>query len=76
MAAERLNLPLELNGELLQSTDKPCCPVADLLRQVSRRQSNLIVMGMGRRPGEKLFLGESASSLLEDSEVSLLFVAS
>jgi nucleotide-binding universal stress UspA family protein len=46
------------------------------LRQVSRRQSNLIVMGMGRRPGEKLFLGESASSLLEDSEVSLLFVAS
>lgn len=46
------------------------------LRQVSRRQSNLIVMGMGRRPGEKLFLGESASSLLEESEVSLLFVAS
>jgi Kef-type K+ transport system membrane component KefB/nucleotide-binding universal stress UspA family protein len=46
------------------------------LRQAARRQCNLIVMGMGRRPGEKLFLGESASTLLEDSNISLLFVAS
>lgn len=46
------------------------------LRQAARRQCNLIVMGMGRRPGEKLFLGESASTLLEDSKISLLFVAS
>jgi len=33
-------------------------------------------MGVGRRPGEKLFFGDTASSLLEDAECSLLFLAS
>ena len=33
-------------------------------------------MGVGRRPGDKLFFGETAAALLDDSECSLLFVAS
>jgi Kef-type K+ transport system membrane component KefB/nucleotide-binding universal stress UspA family protein len=47
-----------------------------ILNEVKRRKNNLIVMGVGRRPGEKLFFGDTASSLLEDAECSLLFVAS
>jgi Kef-type K+ transport system membrane component KefB/nucleotide-binding universal stress UspA family protein len=47
-----------------------------ILNEVKRRKHNLIVMGVGRRPGEKLFFGDTASSLLEDAECSLLFVAS
>jgi nucleotide-binding universal stress UspA family protein len=47
-----------------------------ILNETARRKNNLIVMGVGRRPGEKLFFGDTASSLLEDAECSLLFVAS
>jgi nucleotide-binding universal stress UspA family protein len=47
-----------------------------ILAQVKRRKNNLIVMGVSRRPGEKLFFGDTAASLLQDAETSLLFVAS
>ena len=47
-----------------------------ILNEAARRKNNLIVMGVGRRPGEKLFFGDTASSLLEDAECSLVFVAS
>ena len=47
-----------------------------ILKELSRRQYNLVVVGAGRRPGEKLFFGDTAAALLEKSERSLLFVAS
>lgn len=47
-----------------------------ILRELSRRQYNLVVVGAGRRPGDKLFFGDTAAALLEKSERSLLFVAS
>ena len=47
-----------------------------ILKEQARAKSNLIVMGVGRRPGEKLFFGDTASALMKDSEQSLLFVAS
>ena len=47
-----------------------------ILRELERRKHNLVVMGVGRRPGEKLFFGDTAAALLEKSERSLLFVAS
>jgi nucleotide-binding universal stress UspA family protein len=47
-----------------------------ILREIERRGQNLVVMGVGRRPGEKLFFGDTAAGLLEKSNRSLLFVAS
>ncbi len=47
-----------------------------ILKEAKRRNNNLIVMGVGRRPGERLFFGDTAASLLEDAECSLLFLAS
>jgi len=47
-----------------------------ILKEFSRKPYNLIVIGTGRRPGEKLFFGDTAAALLEKSEGSLLFVAS
>ncbi len=44
--------------------------------EARRRRCNLIVLGVGRRPGEKLFFGDTAASLLKNAEYSLLFVAS
>ncbi|HEY6833902.1 MAG TPA: cation:proton antiporter [Pseudolabrys sp.] len=46
-----------------------------ILNEATRRKNNLIVMGVGRRPGERLFFGDTAAALLQDSECSLLFVA-
>ena len=47
-----------------------------ILGELERRKHNLVVMGVSRRPGEKLFFGDTAAALLEKSERSLLFVAS
>jgi Kef-type K+ transport system membrane component KefB/nucleotide-binding universal stress UspA family protein len=47
-----------------------------ILKEAERRNHNLIVLGVGRRPGEKLFFGDTAAGLLADAECSLLFVAS
>jgi Kef-type K+ transport system membrane component KefB/nucleotide-binding universal stress UspA family protein len=55
-------------------TDK--APDEAIMREVERRKHNLIVMGVGRRPGDRLFFGDTAAALLRKSERSLLFVAS
>jgi Kef-type K+ transport system membrane component KefB/nucleotide-binding universal stress UspA family protein len=47
-----------------------------ILKECARRKNNLIVMGVGRRPGEKLFFGDTASALMKNAECSLVFVAS
>ncbi len=47
-----------------------------IMREAERRKHNLIVLGVGRRPGDKLFFGDTAAGLLEDAGCSLLFVAS
>ena len=55
---------------------KDNAPDEAILGVAKRRKNNLVVMGVGRRPGEKLFFGDTAAALLEKSEQSLLFVAS
>ncbi len=47
-----------------------------ILREAGRRKHNLVVLGVGRRPGDRLFFGDTAAGLLEDADCSLLFVAS
>ncbi len=51
-------------------------PEDAILKEMGRRHSTLVVMGVGRRAGEKLFFGDTAAALMERSEKSLLFVAS
>jgi nucleotide-binding universal stress UspA family protein len=46
-----------------------------IMKEAERRKNNLIVLGVGRRPGETLFFGDTAASLLADAKCSLLFVA-
>jgi K+:H+ antiporter len=47
-----------------------------ILNQAERRKCNLVVLGVSRRPGDKLFFGDTAAALLERSKESLLFVGS
>lgn len=46
------------------------------MKETAHRRHNLVVMAAGRRPGDKLFPGDTAAALLAKSEKSLLFVAS
>jgi Kef-type K+ transport system membrane component KefB/nucleotide-binding universal stress UspA family protein len=46
-----------------------------IVKEMGRRRNNLLVLGVGRRPGDKLFFGDTAAALLANSEKSLLFVA-
>jgi len=46
-----------------------------IVKEMGRRRNNLVVLGVGRRPGDKLFFGDTAAALLARSTKSLLFVA-
>jgi Kef-type K+ transport system membrane component KefB/nucleotide-binding universal stress UspA family protein len=62
--------------ELRTAVRSDVAPDEAIMKETTRRKHNLVVMGAGRRPGEKLFFGDTAAALLEKSEQSLLFVAS
>ena len=47
-----------------------------VLREMAKRKHNLIVMGVERRPGEKLYFGDTATAILEKSDRSIVFVVS
>jgi len=62
--------------ELRTAVRSDLAPEDAIIKETTRRKHNLVVMGVGRRPGEKLFFGDTAAALLEKSERSLLFVTS
>ncbi|RDV01375.1 cation:proton antiporter [Undibacter mobilis] len=47
-----------------------------ILKEAARRNHNVIVLGTGRRPGEKLYFGDTAAALIETAPQSLVFVVS
>jgi nucleotide-binding universal stress UspA family protein len=47
-----------------------------ILAEMKKRGHGLIVMGVSRRPGDKLFFGDTAAAVLEKSPASIVFVAS
>jgi hypothetical protein len=47
-----------------------------LIQEAESAAATLILMGVSIRPSEAMLLGETANRLLEESESSLLFVAS
>jgi nucleotide-binding universal stress UspA family protein len=51
-------------------------PHEAILAELKKRGHDLIVMGRSRRPGDKLFFGDTAAAVLEKSPASIVFVAS
>jgi len=62
--------------ELRTAVRADVVPEDAILKETARAKHNLVILGVGRRPGEKLFFGDTAAALLEKSGCSLLFVAS
>jgi len=46
-----------------------------ILAEAKKQAPDLIIMGVSRRPGDKLFFGDTAAAVLENSPVSIVFVA-
>jgi nucleotide-binding universal stress UspA family protein len=51
-------------------------PDEAILAQAKRGGHDLIVMGVQRRPGDKLFFGDTAAAVFEKSPASVLFLSS
>jgi Kef-type K+ transport system membrane component KefB/nucleotide-binding universal stress UspA family protein len=51
-------------------------PREAILGEVEKEAHDLIVMGVSRRPGDKLFFGDTAAAVLENSPASIVFLAS
>lgn len=51
-------------------------PREAILAEVEKHAHDLIVMGVSRRPGDKLFFGDTAAAVLEKASASVVFVAS
>jgi len=67
--AERYDVPLR------HATRADMAPDLAILREVGRGY-DLVVLGVSRRPGDVLFFGNTAATILEQSPTSILFVAS
>ena len=51
-------------------------PDQAILHEVERRKNNLVMLGAARRPGKKLFFGDTRRCYWKKSECSILFLAS
>jgi Kef-type K+ transport system membrane component KefB/nucleotide-binding universal stress UspA family protein len=60
----------------LRSTTRVNLAPEDAILQEAKRGYDLIVLGVSRRPGDTLFFGNTAASVLDRSDTSKLFVAS
>jgi Kef-type K+ transport system membrane component KefB/nucleotide-binding universal stress UspA family protein len=49
-------------------------PSEAILHEIAIGRHNLVVMGVDRRPGDRLFFGDTASNTLRDANASILFV--
>ena len=67
--SERYDVPLRT------STRADMAPDEAILREAGRGY-DLVVLGVSRRPGDMLFLGNTAAAVPERSPTSNLFVAS
>jgi len=51
-------------------------PDEAIIGEVERRRHNIVIMGVGRRPGDRLFFGETAAGVFDKSPATVVFVAS
>jgi Kef-type K+ transport system membrane component KefB/nucleotide-binding universal stress UspA family protein len=51
-------------------------PDRAVVAEAKKNGHTLIVMGVNRRPGDRLYFGETAAGILKDAPISVMFVAS
>jgi nucleotide-binding universal stress UspA family protein len=51
-------------------------PDQAILTEAKKPGHNLIIMGVNRRPGDKLFFGDTTATVFEKAPAAMVFVAS
>jgi nucleotide-binding universal stress UspA family protein len=57
-------------------TNSRFAPDEAIVKATKSGQQDLIVMGVSRRPGDKLFFGDTAATVFEEAPISIVFVSS
>jgi nucleotide-binding universal stress UspA family protein len=57
-------------------TNSGLAPDKAIIKAAKSGQQDLIIMGVSRRPGDRLFFGETAATVFEEAPISIVFVAS
>jgi nucleotide-binding universal stress UspA family protein len=57
-------------------TNSRLAPDKAIVAAAKSGQQDLIVMGVSRRPGDKLFFGDTAATVFEEAPISIVFVSS
>jgi len=70
MMGDNFETPIKIAARTNDAADQA------ILREARQGGYDLVVMGVSRRPGDRLFFGRVAQSVLENKEFSILFVAS
>jgi nucleotide-binding universal stress UspA family protein len=60
----------------MRSTTRADLAPGEAIIREAKRGYDLVVLGVSRRPGDTLFFGDTAATVLERSATSNLFVAS
>jgi Kef-type K+ transport system membrane component KefB/nucleotide-binding universal stress UspA family protein len=63
------------NTEIKTSVRANEPPDEAILKEADRRKHNLIIVGVERLPGDKLFFGNTAAALLDNAKCSIVLVA-
>jgi Kef-type K+ transport system membrane component KefB/nucleotide-binding universal stress UspA family protein len=72
IAAIAKHYEVTLNTE----TNSGLAPDKAIIKAAKSGQQDLIIMGVSRRPGDRLFFGETAATVFEEAPISIVFVAS
>ena len=75
VADEIKNVGKYLGAEIKTAVRTDDDPGTAILRGIERDKSDLVAMGVSRRPGDRLSFGDVADILLRDAQCSLLFIA-
>jgi nucleotide-binding universal stress UspA family protein len=67
--AERIGVGLAISATAQSVADKA------IIRRIKHGQHNLVVLGVSLRPGETLYFGSTATTVLRDAECSVMLVA-
>jgi Kef-type K+ transport system membrane component KefB/nucleotide-binding universal stress UspA family protein len=73
---EAVSVAGEYDVSIRTAMTRSRAPEESILRYLGRARYDLVVMGVRRRPGERLYFGEMAEAILARSEQSLLLIAS
>jgi nucleotide-binding universal stress UspA family protein len=75
IAAELDRMARRYDVTLKTEVRRDAMPDEAILAQAQSANYDLLVMGVSRRPGEKLFLGETAAAVLQHAPSAVLFLA-